>query len=112
MYLTDPKISSNEQTLGVVKRLRDGSWELGLGIIEIIILIASMSNGFLVRPPTNPGPKLIFPDLFFGPNQYHERQTPLDKFFRQSRTLSSQLRPPFSFYFTDYASVRYATCRI
>ena len=45
MYLTDPKISSNEQILGVVKRLRGGSWAVGVGILGIIILLFAHSNG-------------------------------------------------------------------
>ena len=72
MYLTDPKISSNEQILGVVKRLRGGSWEVAIGIVVIIILIVSMSNGFVVTPPADPRPGLIIPDPF-QPNKYHER---------------------------------------
>ena len=71
IYLTDQKISSNDQILGVVKRLRGGSWEVALGIIGIIILIASMSNGFVVTPPADPRPGLLMPDAF-QPNQYHE----------------------------------------
>lgn len=93
MYLTDPQISSNEQILGVVKRLRGGSWEVAIGIVGIIILILAQSKGFVVTPPANPRPGLIIPDPF-QPNQYRERQTPLDKFFRPRRSLGSQSRYP------------------
>ena len=93
MYLTDPKISSNDRILGVVKRLRGGSWEVALGIVGIIILILVQSQGFIVKPPADPRPGLIIPDPF-QPNQYHERQTPVAKFFRPRRTLGSQSRYP------------------
>lgn len=78
-----------------MKKLRGGSWEVFVGVLGIIILIISMSEGFVVTPPVNPkpGPGLILPDPF-QPNQYHERQTPLDKFFRPRRPLGSQSRYP------------------
>lgn len=49
MYLTDPKISSNQEVLKLVKKLRGGS--LGIlgtaAVLGLIILIFSMGEGFV-----------------------------------------------------------------
>ena len=56
MYLTDPRLSSNQQVLGLVEDLRGGS--LGLigtvAYLVVIILIFSMSENF-VPHPVDPG---------------------------------------------------------
>jgi hypothetical protein len=49
MYLNDPRISSNQEVLKLVKELRVGSWGL-LGtaaFLGLIILIFSMEEGFV-----------------------------------------------------------------
>jgi hypothetical protein len=67
MYLTDPRLSSNQQVLELVKDLRGGS--LGLigtaAFLVVIILIFSISKGF-VPYPVDPGWGLNRPyyDLF------------------------------------------------
>jgi hypothetical protein len=65
MYLTDPRLSSNQQVLELVKDLRGGS--LGLigtaAFLVVIILIFSMSEGF-VPHPVDPGWGLNRPNPF------------------------------------------------
>ena len=72
MYLTDPKISSNQEVLKVVKELRGGSWGI-LGtaaILGLIILIFSMGEGF-VPNILNPGWGLDRPNPFQPPTAKH-----------------------------------------
>jgi len=51
MYLTDPKISSNQEVLKLVKELRGGSWGLvgTAAVLGLIILIFSMGEGFVLN---------------------------------------------------------------
>ena len=53
MYLTDPRLSSNQRVLEVVKGLRGGSWNAVI-FIGVIILILSQGAGFVTNNP-NPG---------------------------------------------------------
>jgi hypothetical protein len=73
MYLTDPRLSSNQQVLKLVKDLRGGS--LGLiktaAFLVMIILIFSMSEGF-VTYPVDPGWRLNRPNLFQPPTAEHK----------------------------------------
>ena len=72
MYLTDPKISSNQEILKLVKELRGGSWGL-LGtaaVLGLIILIFSMGEGFVPNTP-NPGWGLDRPNPFQPPTAEH-----------------------------------------
>nr|WPV76503.1 hypothetical protein [Naviculales sp.] len=50
MYLTDPRLSSNQEVLKLVKELRGGSWGLigTAAFLGLIILILSMGEGFQV----------------------------------------------------------------
>ena len=50
MYLTDPRLSSNQELLKLVKELRGGSWGLigTAAFLGLIILILSMGEGFQV----------------------------------------------------------------
>lgn len=60
MYLTDSRISSNQEVLKLVKELRGGSWGI-LGtaaFLGMIILIFSMGEGF-VPNNQNPGWGLV-----------------------------------------------------
>lgn len=59
IYLTDPRIASNQQVLKIVKELRGGSWAglLGSAVffgIIYTIFILSGTESFVV-PPANPG---------------------------------------------------------
>jgi hypothetical protein len=49
MYLTDPRLSSNQQILELVKELRGGSWSLvgTAAFLGLIILIFSMGEDFV-----------------------------------------------------------------
>ena len=55
MYLTDPRLSSNQEVLKLVKELRGGSWGLvgTAAVIGLMILIFSMGEVFV---PNNPNP--------------------------------------------------------
>lgn len=56
MHLTDPRVSSNQEVLKLVKELRGESWSL-LGtaaLVGLIVLIFSMGEGFVFNNP-NPG---------------------------------------------------------
>ncbi len=51
MYLTDPRLSSNQEVLKLVKELRGGNWGGLVGsaaLLGLIILILSMGEGFQV----------------------------------------------------------------
>ena len=56
MYLNDPRLSSNQEVLKLVKKLRGGSWGLleTAAFLGLIILIFSMREGFVFNNP-NPG---------------------------------------------------------
>jgi hypothetical protein len=73
MYLIDPRLSSNQQVLELVKDLRGGS--LGLigtaAFLVVIILIFSMSEGF-VPHPVDPGWGLNRPNPFQPPTTEHK----------------------------------------
>ena len=82
MYLTDPRISSNQEVLKLVKELRGGSWGL-LGtaaFLGLIILIFSMGEGFI---PNNldPGWGLARPNPFQPPTAEHRYPPAYDLFF-------------------------------
>nr|YP_010283133.1 hypothetical protein MKU15_pgp058 [Nitzschia traheaformis]ULD15897.1 hypothetical protein [Nitzschia traheaformis] len=73
MYLNDPRISSNQEVLKLVKELRGGSWGL-LGtaaFLGLIILIFSMGEGF-VPNNLNPGWGLERPNPFQPPASDHK----------------------------------------
>ena len=76
MYLTDAKISSNQEVLKLVKELRGGSWGLvgTAAVLGLIILIFSMGEGF-VPNNLNPGWGLDRPNPFQPPTAEH-RYTP------------------------------------
>lgn len=88
IYLTDPRVSSNEQILKVVKKLRGGSWGL-LGTVGLIILIFSMGEGF-VPNLNDPGWGLDRPNPFQPPSGQH-RFLPSYNLFLPRRTDRSGL---------------------
>jgi hypothetical protein len=81
MYLTDPRLSSNQQVLGLIKDLRGGS--LGLigtaAFLVVIILIFSVSGGF-VPHPVDPGWGLNRPNPFQPPTTEHKYPLDYDLF--------------------------------
>ena len=82
MYLTDPRISSNQEVLKLVKELRGGSWGL-LGtaaFLGLIILIFSMGEGF-VPNNLNPGWGLERQNPFQPPAAEHGYPPAYDLFF-------------------------------
>lgn len=82
MYLTDPRISSNQEVLKLVKELRGGSWGL-LGtaaFLGLIILIFSMGEGFIPNNP-DPGWGLARPNPFQPPTAEHRYPPAYDLFF-------------------------------
>ena len=84
MYLTDPRLSSNQQGLELVKKLRGGSWAFigTAAFIGLIILIYSTGAGFVPNNP-NPGWGLNRPDPFQPPSG------PPKDFFSPRRTPGS-----------------------
>ena len=56
MYLTDRRLSSNQEVLKLLKELRGGSWGfVGTGVVlAFIILIFFTGEGFISNNP-NPG---------------------------------------------------------
>jgi len=82
MYLTDPKISSNQELLKLVKELRGGSWGLvGIApVIGLIILIFSMGEGFVPNIP-NPGWGLDRSNPFQPPTAEHRYPPAYDLLF-------------------------------
>lgn len=86
IYLTDPRVSSNEQVLKIVKDFRGGSWGLlgTLGFLGLIILIFSMSEGF-VPNLVDPGWGLDRPNPFQPPSSQH-RFPPYYDLFLPRRT--------------------------
>jgi len=86
MYLTNPKLSSNQEVLKLVKELRGGSWDL-LGttaLLGVIILIFSLGEGFVPNNP-NSGWGLDRPNLFQPPMAEH-RYPPYYDLFLPRRT--------------------------
>jgi hypothetical protein len=67
MYLTDSRISSNQEVLKLVKELRGGSWGLvgTAAFLGLIILILSMGEGFQV-PIVHPNGGVHRPAPAFG----------------------------------------------
>lgn len=86
IYLTDPRVSSNEPVLKIVNKLRGGSWGLigTIRFLELIILIFSMSEDF-VSHPVNPGWGLDHPNSFQPPSGRH-RFPPYYDLFLPRRT--------------------------
>ena len=82
MYLTDPRLSSNQQVLELVKELRGGSWGLvgTAAFLGLIILIFSMGEGFVPNNP-NPGWGLDRPNPFQPPTAEHRYPPYYDLFF-------------------------------
>jgi hypothetical protein len=81
MYLTDPKISSNQEVLKLVKELRGGNWGL-VGttvVLGLIILIFSMGDGF-VPNNLNPGWWLDRPNPFQPQTAEHRYPSYYDLF--------------------------------
>ena len=67
IYLTDPRISSNQQVLKIVKDLRGGWGLVGtVAFLGLIIFIFSMGEGFISNNP-NPGWGLDRPNRFQPP---------------------------------------------
>lgn len=82
MYLTDPRLLSNQQVLKLVKELRGGSWGL-LGtaaFLGLMILIFSMGEGFVSNNP-NSGWGLDRPNPFQPPTAEHRYPPYYDLFF-------------------------------
>ena len=82
MYLNDPRISSNQEVLKLVKELRGGSWGL-LGtaaFLGLIILIFSMGECF-VPNNLNPDWGLERPNPFQLPASDHRYPPYYDLFF-------------------------------
>ena len=86
MYLTDPRLSSNQQVLEVVKELRGGSWGLigTTAFLGLMILIFSMGEGFVPNNP-NPGWVLDRQNRFQPPTAEH-RYPPYYDLFLPRRT--------------------------
>ena len=84
MYLTDPRLSSNQEVLKLVKELRGGSWGLvGTAVLlRLIILIFAMGEGFVPNNP-NPGWVLDRPNPFQPPTVEHRYPPAYDLFFPQ-----------------------------
>ncbi len=82
MYLTDPRLSSNQEVLKLVKELRGGSWGLvgTAALLGLIILIFSMGEGFVPNNP-NPGWGLDRPNPFQPPTAEHRYPPAYDLFF-------------------------------
>ena len=82
MYLNDPRISSNQEVLKLVKELRGGSWGLlgGVGFLGLIILIFSMGESF-VPNTLNPSWGLERPNPFQPPASDHRYPPYYDLFF-------------------------------
>jgi hypothetical protein len=82
MYLTDPRISSNQKVLKLVKKLRRESWGL-LGtaaFLGLIILIFSMGESFIPNN-LNPSWGLDRPNKFQPPATEHRYPRYYDLFF-------------------------------
>jgi len=82
MYLTDSRISSNQEVLKLVKELRGGSWGLvgTAAFLGLIILIFSMGEGF-VPNNMNLGWGLDRPNPFQPPTVEHRYPPYYDLFF-------------------------------
>ena len=79
MYLTDPRLSSNQEVLKLVKELRGGSWGVvgTAALIAVMILIFSIGEGFV----PNPGWGLDRPNPFQPPTADHRYPPAYDLFF-------------------------------
>lgn len=90
MYLNDPRISSNQEVLKLVKELRGGSWGLLVtaGFLGLIILIFSMGEGF-VPNNVNPGWEINRPNPF-QPQGGHLRYPPIYDVFFPQKTIDSR----------------------
>ena len=82
MYLTDQRLSSNQEVLKLVKELRGGSWGLVVtaAVLGLIVLIFSMGEGFVANNP-NPGWELPRPNPFQPPTAEHRYPPAYDLFF-------------------------------
>lgn len=82
MYLTDPKISSNQEVLKVVMELRVGSWGIlgAAAVLGLIILIFSSGEGFVTNN-LNPGWGLDRPNPFQPPTAEHRYPPAYDLLF-------------------------------
>lgn len=82
MYLTDPRLSSNQEVLKLVNELRGGSYSLldTAAFLGLIILIFSMGEGF-VPNNMNPGWELNIPNPFQPPGAEHRYFPSYDLFF-------------------------------
>jgi hypothetical protein len=86
MYLTDPRLSSNQQFLESMKKLRGGSWGLigTAALLGLMILIFSMGEGFV----PNLGWGLDRQNPFQPPTAEH-RYPPYYDLFLPRRTCSA-----------------------
>jgi hypothetical protein len=86
MYLTDSRISSNQEVLKLVKELRGGSWGIvgTVAFLGLIILIFAMGEGFVTNN-LNPGWGLDRPNQFQPPAADH-RYPPYYDLFLPRRT--------------------------
>ena len=77
MYLTDPRMSSNQEILKLVKELRGGSWGFlaSTAFLGLIILIFSIGEGFIPNN-LNPGWGLARPNPF-QPQTVEHRYPPI-----------------------------------
>ena len=82
MYLTDPRLLSNQEVLKLVKELRVGSWGLvgTAALLAVIILILSLGEGFVANNP-NPGWGLDKPNPFQPPTAEHRYPPYYNLFF-------------------------------
>jgi hypothetical protein len=88
MYLTDPRISSNQEVLKLVKKLRGESWGLvgTAAFLGLIILIFSMGEGF-VPNNLNPSWGLDKPNPFQPPTVEYRYPPYYDLFFLEERVM-------------------------
>ena len=91
MYLTDPKISSNQEVLKLVKELRGGSWGLvgTAAVLGLIILIFTMGEGF-VPNNLNPGWGLDRPNPFQPPTAEHRYPPYYDLFLPRGTSYANR----------------------
>jgi len=89
IYLTDPRLSSNQEVLELVKDLRGGSWGLlgTVAFLGLLVLVFSMGQGFLVNNP-NPGWGFDRPNPF-QPSSVEQKFPPYYDLFSPRRTCSA-----------------------
>ena len=83
IYLTDRRLSSNQEVLKLVKELRGGSWgfaETGVVVVILIILIFAKGEGFVPNNP-NPGWGLERQNQFQPPRAKQRHPPAYDLFF-------------------------------